>query len=184
MRHQRLPRGDSPRRAALRCHPGRPLDEYATSLRDLEAAFDLIDPGGSLVVHDCLPPTLEMAAPRFVPGEWCGLTYQAYVDFVSCRRDLAFYTIDTDYGCGVIRKLPGMAVWQRVVTARLGRASPDDRARAALLERWTVARAGGDGGFSFFQDHRGALLNLLSVSAFLEREGGAAPALLRSLGYT
>jgi hypothetical protein len=156
-----------------------PRHEYATSLRDLEAAFRLIDAGGSLIVHDCLPPSAEMAAPEFVPGSWCGLTYQAYVDFVSSHRDLAFYTVDTDFGCGVIRKLPGPAAWQRLTTAVLGERmqeprSPADLARAALLKRFSLARAKGDGGFSFFQEHKAALLNLLTVSAFLEREGGAA----------
>ena len=33
------------------------------------------------------------------------MTYQAYLDFVLARRDLRYLTVDTDYGCGVIRKL-------------------------------------------------------------------------------
>ena len=40
-----------------------------------------------------------------ITGEWCGVSYQAYVDFISERHDLAVYTVDADYGCGVIRKL-------------------------------------------------------------------------------
>jgi hypothetical protein len=43
--------------------------------------------------------------PKYIPREWCGVSYQAYVDFISQRNDLAVYTVDTDYGCGVIRKL-------------------------------------------------------------------------------
>ena len=43
--------------------------------------------------------------PKYIPGEWCGVSYQPYVDFISQRNDLAVYTVDTDYGCGVIRKL-------------------------------------------------------------------------------
>ena len=56
-------------------------------------------------MHDCLPPRSEIAVPNYIQGEWCGVSYQAYVDFISQRHDLAVYTVDTDYGCGVIRKL-------------------------------------------------------------------------------
>jgi hypothetical protein len=75
-----------------------PWHEYDTSSRDLGVAFDLIDEGGILVVHDCLPPNAAVATPGFVPGCWCGLTYKAYLDFVCGRRDLNYQTIDTDYG--------------------------------------------------------------------------------------
>ena len=78
--------------------------EYESSLRDLREGFRLISEGGTLVVHDCLPPTAELAQPKFIPGEWCGVTYQAFIDFVSNRDDLEFYTVDTDYGCGIIHK--------------------------------------------------------------------------------
>jgi hypothetical protein len=83
-----------------------PFREYGTSWRDLEEGFKLIGPGGALVVHDCLPPRRELVSPTFTPGAWCGATYAAYIDFVS-ERDLDFYTVDTDYGCGVIKKRGG-----------------------------------------------------------------------------
>ena len=81
--------------------------EYESSLRDLVEGFQLISRGGTLVVHDCLPPRAELAQPKFIPGEWCGVTYQAFIDFVNNREDLEFYTVDTDYGCGIIHKQPG-----------------------------------------------------------------------------
>lgn len=69
--------------------------EYETSWRDLVEGFLLIREGGTLVVHDCLPPRPEIAVPTYIPGEWCGVGYQAYVDFISERRDLAVYTVNT-----------------------------------------------------------------------------------------
>ena len=78
--------------------------EYGTSWRDLQEAFRLIRPGGTLVVHDCLPPRAAVAGAQPIPGEWCGVSYQAYIDFVHDGDDLEFYTVDVDYGCGVIRK--------------------------------------------------------------------------------
>jgi hypothetical protein len=72
--------------------------EFETSWRDLVEGFWLIRSDGALVVHDCLPPRPEVAVPKYIPGEWCGVSYQAYVDFISERNDLAVYTVDTDYG--------------------------------------------------------------------------------------
>jgi hypothetical protein len=79
--------------------------EFEPSWRDLVEAFRLIRADGMLVVHDCLPPRPEITVPQYITGEWCGVSYQAYVDFISQRHDLAVYTVDTDYGCGVIREL-------------------------------------------------------------------------------
>src|SRR5581483_3530750 len=64
-----------------------PFHEYEASYRDLQAAFSLVDDGGFLVVHDCLPPNAEFAIPTFTPGGWCGVTYKAYLDFVDARPD-------------------------------------------------------------------------------------------------
>jgi hypothetical protein len=113
-----------------------PFHEYGTSWRDLDEGFKLIGPGGTLVVHDCLPPHRELVSPTFTPGAWC---YAAYIDFVSDRDDLAFYTVDTDYGCGVIKKRGGgplrglgdsfKRIWSRIAD---GEADADRR----LLNEW------------------------------------------------
>ena len=159
-----------------------PWHEYATSRQALEVALDLIDARGTIVVHDCLPPTPRHAAPRFVDGEWCGVTYKAYLDVVLPRRDLAFLTVDTDLGCGVIRKLgthragaPGSTLAARLVSALMRH--HDDRAaqdRAALFEQWSALGDDGDATFRFFQAHKDALLNLVSARRFwrLERRMG------------
>ena len=57
-----------------------------------------------MIVHDCRPPNGEVAVPDPLPGEWCGTTYKAYLDFVLERPDLDYVTVDTDYGCGVVTK--------------------------------------------------------------------------------
>lgn len=47
-----------------------------------------------------------MSGGRYAsPGNGAALAIKAYVDFISQRHDLAVYTVDADYGCGVIRKL-------------------------------------------------------------------------------
>src|SRR5262249_38161739 len=71
-----------------------PFHEYAQSLRDIAAAFGLIVPGGTIVVHDCLPPNELLATPTYIEGSWCGVTYKAYLDFVTPRDDLVYCTVE------------------------------------------------------------------------------------------
>ena len=78
--------------------------DYVVSRRDLVGVFALLPEGGAMIVHDCRPPRAEVAAPDPIPGEWCGTTYKAYLDFVLERPDLDYVTVDTDYGCGVVTK--------------------------------------------------------------------------------
>jgi SAM-dependent methyltransferase len=144
--------------------------EYGTSLRDLAEGFDLLREGGSLVVHDCLPPTRAIAQPTYLQGSWCGVSYEAYIDFVDARDDLAFYTVDTDYGCGVIRKRAGNAF------IRLGRrllrafdAVADGEGRR-LMQEWRTLKGDHARRFDVFERHKRTLLNLISVDEFFARE--------------
>jgi hypothetical protein len=135
-----------------------PFHEYDTSYRDLEAAFALVDEGGIIVVHDCLPPSAELATPKFTSGSWCGVTYRAYLDFVRARRDLEYRTVDTDYGCGIIRKigrpwyLPGFL---------------PRREQRLLWSQWREASRDDDQAFQFFERHKSELLKLVSHEQFL-----------------
>ena len=145
-----------------------PWHEYETSWRDLNEAFRLLPAAGTLVVHDCLPDRVELTGPAYRPGSWCGRTFKAYVDFVHGRNDLTFYTVDCDYGCGVIRKKPpatGLRMRARTGASMLRRL-PTRR----LRRHWRQAKqAGGDDLFAFFQANRVALLNLISAEDFSAR---------------
>jgi hypothetical protein len=134
-----------------------PFHEYEQSLRDLIEGFRLISHGGALVVHDCLPPKAELAQPQFIAGEWCGVTYQAFIDFVSDRDDLEFCTVDTDYGCGIIHK------WASAKPAK----SPNARAHA--LADWQANRDDPWTAFLSFEEHKGTLMNMISIKEFLAR---------------
>ena len=136
--------------------------EYEQSLRDLREIFDLISEGGTLVVHDCMPPREEIARPKFIPGEWSGATHQAFIDFVSNRSDLEFYALETDYGCGIIHKQRAGAVTTDAVS------SLDERDK--ILADWQVQRANSwREAFSFFEQHKKVLLNVVSHTEFLEK---------------
>ena len=80
-----------------------PWHTYESSHRDIKSALGLLEPGGVIVVHDCLPPNLEIADPEFRPGSWSGHTYLAFLDIVREHTEVAFSVIDTDFGCGVIQ---------------------------------------------------------------------------------
>jgi hypothetical protein len=132
--------------------------EYETSLRDLKLALDLVAAGGTVIVHDCDPPHEEVASPHFVAHAWTGVTYRAYLDVVIARDDLTYFTVDTDWGCGVIRKQPS-----DTPPATSG-------ARDALIEDWRKIGNDNHAAFAFLRANREALLNLVSVEEFLRIE--------------
>ena len=108
-------------------------------------------------MHDCLPPRPEVAVPKYIPGEWCGVSYQAYVDFISQRRDLAVYTVDTDYGCGVSASSPSL------------RSESATAAGAELLGDWLSKRDDPLEAFALFQAHKQVLMNLITSDEFFAR---------------
>ena len=140
-----------------------PYHTYAESRRDLDAAFALLRPGGAVVVHDCKPPSEAAALPHYRPGEWCGVTYKAYLDFVLARTDLRYLTVDTDYGCGVVRKAP--VPLHRRLEIPFGRRR---RFRAAAA-RWNGFGNDYAAAWRYFEANNPLLLNLISVSAFISR---------------
>jgi len=138
-----------------------PYHTYQASRRDLEAALRLLAPGGAIVVHDCLPPSEDIATPEFKPGPWCGVTYKAYLDFVLAHRELRYVTVDTDFGCGVVRKsAPSIA-------ARMGRLR-----RRAESAAWRRCDDDYGAAWRCFAAHQASLLNLIEVETFLAGRDG------------
>ena len=126
---------------------------YENSMTDLLGAFALIRSGGAVVVHDCRPTDPHIVSPAFQPGCWCGVTYWAFVDFVLGRAGIEYFTVDADYGCGVIRK-----------TSRRG--AGDD---SALEFAWKIAARRDEPRYAFFREHEADLLRLISARRFRER---------------
>ena len=77
---------------------------YDCAIRDLSCTYDMLADGGVLVVHDCSPTNETVASPTWVHGEWSGVSYRSYLDFVLSRDDLDYCTVDTDFGCEIILK--------------------------------------------------------------------------------
>lgn len=150
-----------------------PFHEYKPSYRDLQVGLGLLRKNGFLIVHDCSPDDVEITTPHYKDGNWCGVTYQAYIDFIIKNVRSNYATVDTDYGCGVIRK---QSITQKILSAfgspkqfpfnrPVTRQSAVDR--KALLRKWQEAnKTDFRALFSFFEKNKPELLNLITVDEF------------------
>jgi len=138
-----------------------PFHTYRASHTDLVGAWTLLRPGGFMVVHDCNPENPAIVSPDYVEGEWCGVTYQAYVDFILSGVAESAVTIATDYGVGVLRKAQAPHL----------RTPPRDR----LLLDWAVVRDRDDLRYACFDSNRVELLNLIAEDQFRSHFGIAEP---------
>lgn len=76
--------------------------------RDIDNALAHCSPNGFVVLHDCNPATHLNAhsdLDYFIKnqGEWNGSTWKALYEFRT-RSYLRSYTVDTDYGIGIIER--------------------------------------------------------------------------------
>lgn len=130
------------------------------ALNDLAGAWRLLKEGGIMVVHDCSPTDPAIVSPEYQDGDWSGVTYQAYIEFLAGPRDADFCTVDTDYGCGVVRKLAA------------GQQAPvRGEELSALQAGWADVRDDDAARFAFFDRNRKQLLHLVSVEQFALKEG-------------
>lgn len=70
-------------------------------LRDIDNALKALNPGGIVVVRNCLPSDEHMASPEPHSGAWCGDVYRAAAWHFAGSPYLC-YTVDADYGCGIV----------------------------------------------------------------------------------
>lgn len=117
------------------------LHEASQVERDIKNSLDHLSPGGTIVLHDCNPPTLAHATTGDNAGNWNGDVYKA---FIKARTELPFltYTIDTDWGCGVIH--------------------PDIPAEPLNFPVEEID-------YSILEDNRVEALNLISVEEFIKK---------------
>lgn len=68
--------------------------------KDIVNSLKILNKGGKIVVHDCLPRTEESQLVPRVSGEWYGDVWRSIPEFIN--QGLNIYTVDTDCGCAVI----------------------------------------------------------------------------------
>lgn len=72
-------------------------------IRDCINALKFLNEGGTIIWHDCLPTTEKMQVREMHNGAWTGDVWKGWLHFRGFP-DLEMYVVDTDYGCGVMKK--------------------------------------------------------------------------------
>ena len=126
---------------------GMHLHDYA--LRDINNSLNHLYPSGAIVVHDCNPTKEDLTRPyeEYKGGAWCGTTWKAIAQLRMKRKYLRVCTVNTDYGCAVIKR--GVQT--------VYKPSPDLRVPLSALTK-----------YKFLENNRKELLNLVSVEEFKE----------------
>lgn len=71
-------------------------------IKDIENSLKVINNGGIIVVHDCLPGSeIQQIVPRETKV-WTGDVWKAWMEFRK-RKDLRMFVFDIDYGIGVMQ---------------------------------------------------------------------------------
>lgn len=78
--------------------------------RDILNSLNHLNKNGYILLHDCNPPTIHHAREDFhdtstiAEGNWNGTVWKAFYKLRSTRNDLKMWTIDTDWGVGLITR--------------------------------------------------------------------------------
>lgn len=84
------------------------LHEANQAMRDVKNSIDRLSKGGTIVLHDCNPPTFEHTTTG-VDGCWTGDIYKVAAKLamqeVQVGSPANFYTVDTDWGVGVMHSI-------------------------------------------------------------------------------
>ncbi|MCA9080250.1 MAG: class I SAM-dependent methyltransferase [Planctomycetaceae bacterium] len=92
------------------------LHTHEQAYRDVVNALPYLKPHGVIVMHDCLPPHAAAALRADSPqaaeaqghpgwtGEWTGDVYKTVMQLRACHDDLEVFTLDCDYGLGVVAR--------------------------------------------------------------------------------
>lgn len=95
------------------------MHTYAYALRDIENCLKYLNDGGVIIVHDCNPLNFAIAYPlkesydEMQPlidnlempgynGQWLGDVWKALAHLRIERKDLNIFTLDLDWGMGII----------------------------------------------------------------------------------
>jgi hypothetical protein len=106
--------------------------------RDITNALNFLNPGGTIVVHDCHPRREITQRPIRASSVWHGDVWKAILKLRMERPDISIYTIDADEGCGIIKK--GAQELYKVETG---------------VDPYT---------YEYFKKHKKNILNLISVN--------------------
>lgn len=123
------------------------LHEASQVEKDIRNSLDHLSPKGTIVLHDCNPPTLAHATTGDAAGNWNGDVYKAFIKFRLQYPEYETYTVNTDWGCGIIYTPPKEGMYIDLTTEEV----------ESLLQ------------WDNFDVNRMNLLNLISVEEFINK---------------
>ena len=80
------------------------LHDSVQVLKDIKNSLKHLSDNGTIICHDCLPSTERMQERNNHGGEWTGDVWKSIAELRVERIDLDIKVVDTDYGCGIIRR--------------------------------------------------------------------------------
>jgi TPP-dependent indolepyruvate ferredoxin oxidoreductase alpha subunit len=72
-------------------------------IKDIENSLNILNPTGTIVMHDCIPTVEEAQLRERVYDHWNGDVWKAFA-YYRQNPNLTMFTIDTDQGLGIIKK--------------------------------------------------------------------------------
>ena len=72
--------------------------------RDILNSLKCLKENGTIVVHDCNPRSCESQLVPRIQEIWNGDVWKAWVKLRSIAKALDMFVVDTDEGCGIIRR--------------------------------------------------------------------------------
>lgn len=73
--------------------------------KDIQNSLKHLNEGGTIVMHDCNPPTYNHQIEEYDgTSAWNGTVWKSYVKLRLSDPNLKMYVVDTDWGVGVIQK--------------------------------------------------------------------------------
>lgn len=122
------------------------LHIFEQAYRDIINSLQSLNPGGTIVVHDCNPTTEITQRPIRVSSVWHGDVWKAILKLRMENKNCSIYTVDTDEGCTIIQNGS-----QELFIS--------DASQEELYS------------YDFFNTHRKEILNLISVREFRKKLG-------------
>lgn len=78
--------------------------ESEQAYRDIINSINVLNDGGTIIMHDCNPTKEAIQVQPPISGEWTGDCWKAYVRFRKETTEYNMFVINTDYGVGIIKK--------------------------------------------------------------------------------
>lgn len=113
---------------------------------DIQNSLKWTNDNGIILLHDCNPPTPAHAAVPQIQETWNGDVYKSVLKFQRDNFQHTYYTIDTDWGVGVIIK----------------NKIPENKMNDEFYNN-------GISDWDFFHTNRISLLNLINVNEFINK---------------